>query len=152
MERVLVMTAQITIEFNGGHELNGDGEKWKEASHIFADALKVFLPNYLTRLEKVDNNLENIFETSRGLGCMEAGYEKVKFKLYAKRHLDITFNDDLSRIRSLVDATSRELLPIFIAVGIIFQTPKLTVKYTKTGQAPQAKEIDLLSCFAKEEK
>ena len=83
---------------------------------------------------------------------MEAGYEKVKFKLYAKRHLDITFNDDLSRIRSLVDATSRELLPIFIAVGIIFQTPKLTVKYTKTGQAPQAKEIDLLSCFAKEEK
>ena len=151
MEKVLVMTAQITIEFNGGRELNiANGEQWKEASHIFADSLKVFQPGHLTGLEKSGTNLKDFFEGSRPSGFMEAGYDEVKFKLYASRCLEITSNVESSNLmKSLFNSASQELLPIYLAVGIIFQTPNLTVKFAKTGQAAESMEIDLLNCFAK---
>ena len=145
------MTTTITIAFDGGRKLEAEGTQWKEASEVFADALKRFLPNYLTGLERSDKNLEDKFELQRSLGWMEAGDEKVKFKLHASRRMDITFNDEPQSIQSLVDTTKRKLSPILVAGGIIFHATNLTETICHAEQTPVSKEMDLLSFSAKEE-
>ena len=151
MEREPVMTTTITIAFDGGRKLEAEGTQWKEASEVFADALKRFLPSYLTGRERSDKNLEDKFEIQRSLGWMEAGDDKVRFKLHASRRMDITFNDNPQSIASLVDSTKRKLSPILVAGGIIFHATKLTESICHAGQAPVSKTIDLLSFSAKEE-
>lgn len=145
------MTTTITIVFNGGRKLGANGTQWKEASDLFADTLKRFLSSYLTGLENSDKNLEDQFETQRPLGCMEAGYEKVKFKLHANCRIVITFDDDPQSLASLVDSTKRKLSPILIAGGIIFHATNLTETICHAEQTPVSKEMDLLSFSAKEE-
>lgn len=152
MEKVPVMTTKITLEFTAAQKLDpSNGGKWKEASLIFAYALKTYLPDYLHRIEKDGTNLEDFFEQNRHNAYMESGTSKVMFKLNASGSLDITFNDEPSGFTSLVDATCRKILPIIIAVSTIFRTSKLTVHFTNTEQVTQLREIDLLSCFAEEE-
>ena len=152
MEKVPVMTTKITLEFTAAQKLDpSQGGKWKEASHVFAYALKTYLPDYLARIERDGTNLEDFFEQTRSNSYMEAGTSKVMFKLNASGSLDITFNDEPSRVTSLVDATCRKILPIVIAVSTIFGTSQLTVQFTNAEQVIESKQIDLLSCFAKEE-
>lgn len=143
------MTTTITIVFNGGRKLEAEPTQWKKASHVFAEALKVFLPSYLKGPEKNGAYLEDLFESQTG--CMEAGYEEVRFKLHASCRLDIVFNNDPQKLETLVASTRRKLSPILVAGGIIFQTTKLTETICHAEQATVSKEIDLLSFSAKEE-